>query len=458
MKKQKVGLVVDNPHRDLEGLVLVAAHLAKKNFEVLLIPMYKQRFVAKSQKVDIIVLNYLRPNNLETFLDFKRVGIKVAVLDTEGIAGGNFEEFANYVCKTKMTQLIDLYMFWGAGQLNAVQQRKNYLPKKTVITGSPRHDFFVEPWVQTIDNKACHSNFVLFNTNFPIVNPKFSSDKEDEYKTMLDVGFTPETARNVVKQNMAAFVGMKKLFRTLAEALPGQNFILRPHPFENADGYKELEEFQNIKVVQSGSVNSWILSSFALVHLNCTTAIEASLVGKLVVTPNWLNDTAIYRHLPNALSKSVDTIEEMIEILSSKSLILDTSRWSHDTINLELLYQSFHDIDGKSAKRVAEAIRDLSCMISLKSSIPKKSTLKKFKMFALNFSEMPILWQLREKLKNTNKSKYFTAIEVEDILKRLSVVAPLFEGITALEVTRNGQSKSKFCDIVAVSLEDAGSS
>ena len=44
MKKIKIGVIVDNPNRDLEGLVLVATQLAMKNFEVFLIPMYKQRY------------------------------------------------------------------------------------------------------------------------------------------------------------------------------------------------------------------------------------------------------------------------------------------------------------------------------------------------------------------------------------------------------------------------------
>ena len=53
MGKTKIGFVVDNPERDLEGLVLASCELAKMGFEVILIPMYKQRFVVRSQKIDI---------------------------------------------------------------------------------------------------------------------------------------------------------------------------------------------------------------------------------------------------------------------------------------------------------------------------------------------------------------------------------------------------------------------
>ena len=79
---QTVGLVIDNPERDLEGLVLLGAHLVKMGFSVLLIPFYKQRYVAKTEKIDVLVLNYLRPNNLDVFFEYKRQAIKVAVLDS----------------------------------------------------------------------------------------------------------------------------------------------------------------------------------------------------------------------------------------------------------------------------------------------------------------------------------------------------------------------------------------
>ena len=456
MKKRKVGLVVDNPNRDLEGLVLVAAYLAKMNFHVILIPMYKQRFIARSQNVDIIVLNYLRPNNLETFLDCLRAGIKVAVLDTEGIAGRDFEEYADFFCKTKMTQLIDLYMFWGPAQLNAVRERENYVPKSTTVTGCPRYDFFVEPWLRAIDNQVSHRNFVLFNTNFPIVNPKFSTGKEDEYKTMLAVGFTPAAARSSVRQNMAAFLGMKRLVSALAQALPNESFVLRPHPFENVDGYKDLEVFDNVEVIQSGSANSWIHSAKALVHLNCTTAIEASLMGKLVVTPSWLNDSAIYRALPDRLSRAVESIDEMIEVLGRNECLTDITQKSPVSAKKGVLEQSFHHVDGRSAARVAEALRDLAFMIGSSSTIPKRSILQEFKNIVLNISELPVLWQLRERLKNINSSKYFTSEGVQEILNRLILVEPSFKSISVSDLARNGHSQSKFSDVVAVNLRDIG--
>jgi surface carbohydrate biosynthesis protein len=454
MKKIKVGLVVDHPHRDLEGLILVAAQLAKSNFEVLLIPMYKQRFVAKYQSVDIIVINYLRPNNLETFLDFKRAGIKVAILDTEGVGGRDFEEFADLVSQTKMTHLIDLYMFWGLGQMNAVEKRGLVRAEKAIVTGCPRYDFFAEPWSRTIESNIINDDFILFNTNFPTVNPKFSKGKEDEYQTLLRVGFAPALARELVDQNAKAFAGMKALIKLAATGMPAQMFVLRPHPFEDLNGYDDLSEFSNIEVVQHGSANSWISNSKCLVHLNCSTAVEAALMGKVVLSPAWLDNSAIHRALPDALSRSVGSIEEMIEILNAEENLTELASMPSGEMVPALIQKSFHNIDGKSASRVAEAIIGLANKSCESVTVQNKTISKIVKSIVLNMTDRPILWQIKERLKKLHKNKYFTSNDANIILKRLSKVEPAFASLIATDRYRVQTIQSRFSDLVAVSLEE----
>ena len=453
MKNITVGLVVDNPQRDLEGLVLVAGRLAKRGLQVLLIPMYKQRFVARFENIDVIVLNYLRPNNLDIFLDYKRAGIKVVILDTEGIAGRDFEEFADLVSESKMTHLIDLYMFWGSGQMSAVENRGLVPVGKTVVTGCPRYDFFVDPWSRAIETNIPNTDFILFNTNFPIVNPKFSSGKGDEYKTLLRVGFPDTLARELAEQNVIAFAGMKELIKSVAISMPAQSFVLRPHPFENINGYEDLAGFSNIEVVQQGSSNAWISKSKCLVHLNCSTAVEAALMGKPILSPGWLNNTAIFRPLPDALSKSVSNTAEMIEMLAEHNLQNITSTSSSD-ITRELIHQSFHDIDGKSASRVTDAIVCLATESDYSITIKNRPIMKILKRVFLNLTDQPILWQIKERFKKLNKSKYFTANDVDFIVGRLQKVDPSFATLVAMNIHRYDGSKSKFCDVIAVRLSD----
>ena len=42
MEKTRVCLIVDNPLRDLDGLILVSWHLSQMDVDVYLVPMYVQ--------------------------------------------------------------------------------------------------------------------------------------------------------------------------------------------------------------------------------------------------------------------------------------------------------------------------------------------------------------------------------------------------------------------------------
>ena len=49
--------------------------------------MYCQAFDVISLKPDIVIVNYLRPNNVNLLLRYKKENIKVCILDTEGSPG-----------------------------------------------------------------------------------------------------------------------------------------------------------------------------------------------------------------------------------------------------------------------------------------------------------------------------------------------------------------------------------
>ena len=79
-----IGLVVDNPKRDLDGLVLLSRQLAARGISSALVPMYQQGIEIPLLDVNAVVLNYARPNNRALIESYKAMGLSVFVLDTEG--------------------------------------------------------------------------------------------------------------------------------------------------------------------------------------------------------------------------------------------------------------------------------------------------------------------------------------------------------------------------------------
>src|SRR5438552_18806533 len=115
-----IGLIVDNPKRDLDGLVLVSRELAIRGTSSALVPMYQQGVEITLLGLNAVVINYARPNNRALIEGYKAMGLSVFVLDTEGgvlsRSGSDYPAtWAPRFRESELGPLIDGYFFWGSG-------------------------------------------------------------------------------------------------------------------------------------------------------------------------------------------------------------------------------------------------------------------------------------------------------------------------------------------------------
>ena len=226
--KPHVCLIVDNPLRDLEGLVLLGRQLAAKGATVTLVPMYEQGFDVPALRPDLVLVNYTRPNNADLIKSYKRAGILVGVLDTEGIGGKNPDQFAEMVKSVGCTDLVDLYCVWGQAQ-HAAFLRHGTVPAALLhATGCPRYDFCAAPWRAALPKPSIEPGYVLINTNFPVANPRFSDSSSDEEEAMVQAGFSREFARQFIIDAGKAYRSVLETSTRLAKHFTG--CPVRPAP------------------------------------------------------------------------------------------------------------------------------------------------------------------------------------------------------------------------------------
>lgn len=350
----RVCLIVDNPLRDLDGLVLVAWHLAQQGAEVWLVPMYEQGFDVWAIRPDFVLANYVRSNNAAHLRSYRRAGIQVGVLDTEGVGGKNADEFASLVASTGVASELDLYCVWGEEQFLALQQHGVVPADRLRLTGCPRYDYCASPWQATLPAPSVAPGYVLVNTNFPIVNPRFSRGSADERAAMLSAGFDPTFADAYVRDARSAHQGVVRMLEELVDGFRRQQFVLRPHPFEATAPYEHLRKHPNFEVRQEGTSVEWIRHCRALVHLNCSTAIEAAMFGKPALSPGWLDTPALNVPRPHAVSRHAASAAELHTLLEA-ALAGDTGRVPECERTLRAAY---YRIDGAAAERVADAVLD----------------------------------------------------------------------------------------------------
>lgn len=352
-----VCLIVDNPLRDLEGLVLLGRQLAARGVKVTLVPMYEQGFDVPALQPDLVLLNYTRPNNADLIKHYKRAGILVGVLDTEGIGGNNADQFAALVKSAGCTDLVDLYCVWGHAQRDAFLKHGTVPAHILHATGCPRYDFCAGPWRAALSKPSVGADYVLINTNFPSVNPRFSNGPADEQEAMVNAGFTREYANQVVIEARHAYLSTLEMSMKLARHFPDVHFVLRPHPFENIKSYDALADYPNFEVRQEGTSIEWINGARLLIHQNCSTAIEATMLNVEPLSMEWFNTPSLRVEAAAQVSRPVASESDLIALVKEgvkRPLPLVAEETAQ--FRRQIVRDLFTAVDGASSIRVADAI------------------------------------------------------------------------------------------------------
>ena len=316
----KICLIIDNPLRDLDGICLIARKLCQYGHHVFVVPMNTQGFDVPSIKPDVVLVNYCRKNNINQIIDYHNQGIKVAILDTEGV-GSWWPNFAAKLAKLNIQDFVSQYLCWGSYQKDILISH-NVLPSEMVTqTGLPRYDFLVAPYRDALPAVPFDNPFILINTNFPAVNPLFSKNSATEIKSWADDGLHENkmAVQSFVEAAYSACDGMQKAIIELAKRFPEEVFVIRPHPFENLSVYEKLaHSYANISVFKEGTSLQWLNKTKVLLHLNCMTAIEASYMGVEAIGFEWLNHDILRNQTPETsnVTRHAHSIEEICEFIS----------------------------------------------------------------------------------------------------------------------------------------------
>lgn len=350
---QRVVIVVDNPLRDLSGSLLVASDLSRFGIEVFLVEMYNQIFDITFLKPHLVLLNFVRDSNINLIKYYNSLGIKVAILDTEGAWSENLDSFSNAVQKKIKLVNIAQYFLWGNKQLKSLTKNKPDGNNIFSVTGSPRYDFCFGRLKNNLEPKKNYAPYFLINTRFPRSNPEFTNGEDQEILGMMAAGYSKKNAMAYLSRDKIAQKEMLVIISNLAKKYPNYNFVVRPHPFENISKYQDSLTEKNIYVVKEGSSINWINSAELLIHLNCTTAIESFFLKIPTVNLKWLShpilDAPIAERASTLNATSYNQLLKFIDKYATKKKIKKESGKKNKIID-------FYANSGKSSKLISKKI------------------------------------------------------------------------------------------------------
>ena len=356
----RIGWVVDHPKRDLAGSVLAAYQLASRGASVALIPMYEQGVDVPRLGLNALVANYARAANLDLMHAFAKAGLALYVLDTEGgilaDKGGNSPPaLAAQIRDMGYSTILSGYFLWGSRLHEAFKAGGTLKPEQLHLTGCPRFDFAAPRWRSLLDGER--RGYLLVNANFPLVNSRFTSRPDDEREAMIRFGFTAPYIDRLLTDLKQVFANYLVEIGRLAAARPDRQILVRPHPFEREEVYRAaLGQHANVVVDGTGSVLDMIQNAAAVIHLNCGTAIEAVLLGKLPIQLEYLNTPATAGHalLPARASRRTMSFEELLAVVDD--IDAETRKFDFAGVHAAEIHPFFHHNDGRAAERVADAL------------------------------------------------------------------------------------------------------
>jgi surface carbohydrate biosynthesis protein len=359
----RVAIAVDNPLRDLPSCVLLASALASRGATCYLLPLHAQARELPVLAPDAAVLNYLRPNNEALAARIVAQGTALFVHDTEGGVIPDFETYDQTLGKDSAVRAaVTAYCSWGARLAEHLVTGGWYRDDQVVVTGSPRFDFYADPWraaalAASSPLDAHRPPFVLVNGNFPLANPRFQ-DPAGEVRMLVErFGFERALVERRQRDQRDAMLGLAEVANELAAARP-ETVVYRPHPFEDVRAYGALiDDAPNLRVVQAGTVDGWILRSVAVIQRSCTTAIEAALAGVPALDASWL-PAAARMPAAEAVSRPCGSLAELGEVVAAAAA---GTLPADDRVEAALegvVAAWFCAVDGRAHERLADVVME----------------------------------------------------------------------------------------------------
>jgi surface carbohydrate biosynthesis protein len=445
VKAKTIALLVDNPYRDLPGLVLTGMQLCQQGYTCLLVPLNLRNWEIWSLAPDFILLNYLKKNSEDFVRAGREAGMRFGVLDTEGGVFSSIDFYGGEISRDEsVRRSVDCICTWGPRIGRYITEGGLFSKEQVSVTGCPRFDFYAHPWREASLRASSYADeykrpLVLINSLFTLANPAFEDPEEEARGVAAFQGRPEEEVFGWQRSERETMRGFVDLTNQLAERFPQATFIYRPHPFERLSTYSSmLAKRSNLFLVKKGTVDGWLLRASALIQQGCSTATEAAMVGIPALYPKWV-PTWVANPTAEGVSIPCESLDEMSDRLESIFAGRpNIPAYVQDKIT-EITSDFFLSIDGKSHQRVAETVgnsmsrtEDISleyCSRAIDgvagSGVPLGRQMRSFARRALGRSVHWSFSQLRDVFEPgwEQSDKYFGLQEVHAIAESIQPLA-----------------------------------
>ncbi len=324
-------LPIETKARELHAKVLLALFAAERGWAAIVGGKPATRGMRGTLPKGTFIEKSIPPGRTSSIRDLKRVGHRVSAWCEEGLIYLSREDYQTRRLDKESFGELDYFFTWGQNQADDVADAMDS-NEKIINSGNPRFDL-LRPEFRGIFEFAAerlrkkHGKILLINTFFRYINSGMEAHG-DYVEALKKLGMIYDDTNQhmwerMIKVQKEMFPRFKAVLKTLSKEFPEYTIVVRPHPSEKDSPWIEAAAgLTNVKVIYEGSANDWIMASELLIQNNCTTGVEAFLLGKPTISYRPYKDDEVEFRLPNKLGFEATSDAELVrmirEILSGK--------------------------------------------------------------------------------------------------------------------------------------------
>lgn len=336
MRAPIIYLPVEIQSREFDSKALLAAVLAKRGYSVLFGEQWTIFDNLKRLPPGAILFKTGNRTQQQGMHVARQHGHASLLLEEELLAHTEEAAIVRF-CSRELFELVDVMLANSAREKQVVSAIGGGAVR-IETTGNPRIDFlkpafhpFFKHQTDMILKKF--GDYVLVNTNFGIANSVWG-DVQEVFRLHTEAGFVnPDDPASATKwAQQAEFERLNKAavstaVKELCRRRPALNVVLRPHPAEAVNYWKEVfKDHPTVAIGRQGSHIPWTLSAKLLLHTSCTTGMEAAAAGKvalsLVTKDNWLSRSFISNRLNPVFAEPMALIDAAEAYLDKGELLV----------------------------------------------------------------------------------------------------------------------------------------
>ena len=320
---------VESQVRELDAKVLLAAVAAERGFPVVLGSRPYVSFALPGLPRGVFFAKSMRFTSDRMTRYIRAFGHHMVASDEESLVRFAHPDYYPWRFSEHTFSSLEHLFAWGQDDAEMLRGYPGRGDVAVHATGNPRTDLLRENVRRVFDDEAAqlrldHGPFILVNTNFSFVNNFVPSlnliqveQQGEPQVSRTGRGMSLEFALGMARHQQAIFDGFIDLMPRLARAFPQHTVVLRPHPSEDHERWRQLTaEFGNVRVLHEGNVVPWLMAADVLLHNGCTTAVEGALLGIPAVSYQPVVSDDHDYHLPNGLSIQVNEADAVLDAVA----------------------------------------------------------------------------------------------------------------------------------------------